>query len=469
MSRDYQRRSRSRSRDRRQSDDRSHQGSEYNRKERGELAPSEPSWGDKFKAQRTSSKPSEEQLADEFGYSTAGWDHSATGVSMGLLSASAVTEQDSIPPPPPKRASAEMSESNQWGYEQKPYVPSTLPLSIPLLSNPVAHVPPPPPLMQVSGAHIVLENVPGDLNLMSLIYEHFKQFGEVVSVHCIQKYNKALIDFKSRDVAERAASEQVLGVPSIKASVFSGPARGIGRTAPSTPLPGKATPPPAQGLTKNLVFESDAARKAREKREQQIEADKKRNELLTAYTEHVKQIVAKMADKTIKEEVRAKYQEMLDHVKGKINDIQKIENERRRKESEAMQKALAIRYKAYEKQARIDSNKRQQELTLDLRSRCVRISDLPEELAQSVVLVEYLRAMGMKELNDVIWLENRTSAVLRFGNHAAADQLVKHELAFKAEWVSNEEAAGLANFNQVEQVEITPLDEEEEASLLTEQ
>ena len=358
-----------------------------------------------------------------------------------------------------------------WGYNQKPFVPPSMPITMPLLANPVSQPPPPPPPMsQPTGAHIVLENVPEALNMMSLLYEHFKQFGDVVSIHCIPKYNKALVDFKSREIADAAANEQVLGVPSIKANVFSGPARGVGR-APPPPMPPKAGGPSggavvAPGLTRNLVLESDAAKRLREKREKQAEVDKKRHELLTAYTEHIKQIVAKLADRTMKEEVRAKYTEMLDSIKGKINDLQKVEIERRKRESEATQKALAARYKAYGKQARVDSNKRQQELTLDLRSRCVRISDLPEELAQSIVLVEYLRAMGMKDLSDVIWLDNRTAAVLRFANHAAADQLIKHELAFKAESVPNEEAQNLANFNEVEQAEITPLDEEEEAALL---
>ena len=153
---------------------------------------------------------------------------------------------------------------------------------------------------------------------------------------------------------------------------------------------------------------------------------------------------------------------MLESVKAKISELQKEEGERKKREAEVMQKALQLRYKAYEKQARLDSSKRQQELTLDLRSRCVKISDLPEELSQSIVLVEYLRAMGMKELTDVIWLDQRTSAVLRFANHAAADMLIKHELAFKAEWVTNEDAQNLSNYNQVEKVEITPLDEDED-------
>jgi hypothetical protein len=179
----------------------------------------------------------------------------------------------------------------------------------------------------------------------------------------------------------------------------------------------------------------------------------------------VKQIVAKLAYKTTKEDVKVKYQEMLESIKSKINDLQKIEGDRRRKEQEINQKALALRYKAYEKQARLDSSRKQQELTLDLRSRCVKISDLPEELSQSIVLVEYLRAMGLKDLNDVIWIDERAAGVLRFASHGAAEQLVKHELAFKAEWVSNEEAVSLANFNPVEKVEILPLDEEDETLL----
>ena len=318
---------------------------------------------------------------------------------------------------------------------------------------------------------MVLENIPGELNMMSLLYEHFKQFGEVVAIHCIPKYNKALVDFRTRDIAETAASQPVLGVPIIRVSVFQGPARGgparqppprpIGTNGPS-PSPQPSTPAPT-GLTKNLVLESEAAKRTRERREKQGEADRKRVELLETCTAHVKQIVAKLADKSLPEESRAQYTKMLDSVKAKISELQKVDNEKRRKEAEAYQKALTLRYKAYEKQARVDSSRRQQELTLDLRSRCVKISQLPEELAQSVVLVEYLRAMGMKDLDDVVWLGVlRDAAVLRFQSHGAADALVKHELAFKAEWVSNEEAASLANLNPVEQVEILPLEDEPE-------
>jgi hypothetical protein len=361
------------------------------------------------------------------------------------------------------------NETDDWGYTPKPYVPQAVPVNIPILANPIVHPPPPPPPPSSIpiGAHIVLENIPADLNMNSLLLDHFKQFGEVQSIHIVGKYNKALVDFSSRELAERAASEPVLGIPTIRANVYNGPSRGIGRQTGPTTGPSKAAGPAAPtGLTKNLVFESDAARKAREKREKQAEADKKRQELLIAYTEHIKQIVAKLADKTLNDDLRAKYQAMLESVKAKVSDIQKVENERKRKEQEAMQKALSIRYKAYEKQARLDSTKRQQELTLDLRSRCVKISELPEELSESVVLVEYLRAMGMQELEDVIWLSQRTAAILRFANHSAADRLVKHELAFKADWVPNDEANNLAMYNEVEKVEILPLEADEEAELM---
>ena len=417
-------------------------------------------------------KSDDAQLAEDLGYSTSGWNQSrvSPGLSISSISASKPEPQSSSQGYPPA-ASSKRNESDDWGYTPKPYVPQALPLNIPILANPVIQPPPPPPPHTAIplGAHIVLENVPSDLNMMSLLMDHFKQYGEVQSVHCIPKFNKALVDFATRDLADRAAADSVLGIPTIRAHVYNGPARGVGRPSIPVPMPAKPTSTPAtpNGPAKNLVLESDAARKARERREKQAEADKKRQELLMAYTEHVKQIVAKLADKSLKEELREKYQEMLSCVKAKISDLQKVEFERKKKEQEAMQKALAERYKAYEKQARIDSNVRQQQMTLDLRSRCVKISELPEELSQSVVLVEYLRAMGMKELDDVVWLSQRTAAVLRFANHAAAEQLVKHELAFRADWVANDEANNLAIFNEVEKVEILPLDEEEEAQLLT--
>ena len=455
MSRDYTSRSRSRSRNRGSS-----RLDQYSSESRNRKSGSSPTRG--FDSHDMASDPglNEAQLAEDLGYSTAsrGVRRNDPSESLSQFAGSNTASQEV------KRR----TEPDDWGYTPKPYVPQAVPLNIPILANPVIHPPPPPPPPSALplGAHIVLENIPVDLNIMSLLFDHFKQFGEVQSIHCIPKYNKALVDFSSRELAERAASEAVLGIPTIKTSVYGGPARGIGRAPqPSMGQP-KAPSSIPTGLTKNLVLESDAARKTREKREQQGEADKKRHELLTAYTEHIKSIVAKLADRTLKEEIRAKYQEMLETVKAKIGDLQKVENERRRKEQEAMQRALALRYKAYEKQARLDSSRRQQELTLDLRSRCVRISELPEELSQSVVLVEYLRAMGMEELDDVIWLSQRTCAVLRFATHTAAERLVKHELAFKADWVPNDEANNLAMYNEVEKVEILPLEEDEEAELI---
>lgn len=398
-------------------------------------------------------------LAAEFGYSAPSWEKSGNSSShhSSTPPSSSWGGSVSIPAPP--------NEAEQWGYAAKPYVPPAMPMSMPLLSNPMVQPPPPPPMpaAPLQGAHVVIESVPMELNMMSLLYEHFKQFGDVVSIHCIQKHGKALIDFKSRQIADAAVAQPVLGVPSIKAVAYNGPARGPGSArnqgmrpalAPSMPTPPSSSVTAAAPLTKNLVFESEAARRAREKREKNSEIDKKRIDLLNTCTAHVQQIVAKLVDKSLPEETRAKYQKMLETVKGKISELQKEETERRKKESEAMNKALSLRYKAYEKQARIDSSIKQQQLTLDLRSRCVRISGLPEELAQSVVLVEYLRAMGMKDLDEVIWLDDRTAAVLRFKSHAAAECLIKHELAFTAEWVSNEAAQNLANFNPVEQVEI---------------
>jgi hypothetical protein len=465
MSRDYTSRSRSRSRNRgssrldklgHDSNDHSHEDYANRRKDSSDTRGGH-AWDDA-------------QLAEDFGYSTSSRDiHRQGGLGSFAGISAAKPEQASEPRRNNLQETTNRADtSDDWGYTPKPYVPQAIPVNLPILANPVVHPPPPPPPSSAIpvGAHVVLENVPADLNIMSLLYDHFKQFGEVQSIHCITKHNKALVDYASRELADRAILEPVLGIPTIKASVYNGPSRGIGRQMVPPANQPKASPGAPSGLTKNLVFESEAARQAREKREKQAEADKKRQEILMAYTEHIKQIVAKLADKTLKEEVRAKYQEMLETVKMKISDLQKVEAERRKKEQEAMQKALAIRYKAYEKQARLDSSKRQQELTLDLRSRCVRISELPEELSQSIVLVEYLRAMGMQDLEDVIWLAQRTAAVLRFANHAAADSLVKHELAFKADWVPNEEAKNLAMYNEVEKVEILPLDEEEEAELM---
>jgi hypothetical protein len=391
--------------------------------------------------------------------SMSGW--GALGVPTG--------EPQNVPPPPPPAASQNTaSEAEQWGYTAKPYIPPPIPITMPLLANPAAmHIPPPPQSMGVmNGAHLVIENIPPELNMMSLLYEHFKQFGEVVAVHCIQKHNKALVDFRTREIADLAASQPILGVPAIRAAVYNGPARGPRGPGPMPQRPAMIPSPTGSGsvggLTKNLVLESDAAKRAREKREQQADMDKKRQEILQSYTEHVKMIVSKLADKSISEEARGKYTSLLESVKAKISELQREEAEKRRREAEASHKAIALRYKAYEKQVRAESSKRQQELTLDLRSRCVKISNLPEELSQSIVLVEYLRAMEMKDLDEVIWLDDRKSAVLRFASHAAAESLVKHELAFKAEWVTNDAAQELANYNPVEKVEITPLNDEDE-------
>jgi hypothetical protein len=434
------------------------------------------SWSDKHKSTKGQSKL-EEDLAAQFGYTQNTWDSSRVAgmgsmSGWGALGVPTGEPQQVPPPPPPAPSQTTASEAEQWGYTAKPYIPPPIPITMPLLANPAAmHIPPPPqpmvpPMAALNGAHLVIENIPPDLNMMPLIYEHFKQFGEVVAVHCIQKHNKSLVDFRTREIAEVAASQPILGVPTIRASVFSGPARGPRGPGGMSQRPALMTSPggtPASGgLTKNLVLESDAAKRAREKREQQAAMDKKRQEILQSYTEHVKMIVAKLADKSLPEETREKYANLLESVKAKISDLQKEESEKRRKEAEASQKAIALRYKAYEKQVRAESSRRQQELTLDLRSRCVKISDLPEELSQSIVLVEYLRAMEMKDLDEVIWLEDRRSAVLRFASHAAADSLVKHELAFKAEWVTNDAAQELANYNPVEKVEITPLGDDDE-------
>jgi hypothetical protein len=423
----------------------------------------EVSWGDKLK-NTTSSSSHEDHLAAQFGYAPAGWDR-ARPSNMSSISAWGAVSDDQPAPPPPAPNQNAVSEAEQWGYTAKPYVPPAIPITMPLLANPAAmHIPPPPLPGQMNGAHLVIENIPMELNMMSLLYEHFRQFGEVAAVHCIQKHNKALVDFKTREIAETAASQPILGVPTIRASVFNGPSRGLGSTGRSA-MPGRggqapvATPIITTG--RNLVLESDAARRAREKREKQIEIDKKRQELLQTCSDHVKMIVAKLSDKSLTEEVRDKYTKMLETVKAKISALQLEDAERKRKESEAAHKAFAMRYKAYEKQVRAESSKRQQELTLDLRSRCVKISQLPEELAQSIVLVEYLRAMDMKDLDDVIWLEGRIAAILRFKTHDAANQLIRHELAFKAEWVTNDAAQDFANFNPVERVDLNDVGDDD--------
>lgn len=413
----------------------------------------------------------DKDLAAELGYSAPAWEksssHQNSSEAWGVAPARSIPPpppaSSTIPPPPPSQSPDQ--EAEDWGYTAKPYVPSVSAIGMPVLSKPMMVPPPPPPAPASSSqpAHVVLENVPADLNMMSLLSEHFKQFGEVVSIQCLPNQSRAFVDFKTQEIADAAAGQPVLGVPSIHTQSFSGPARlsALNRPAlrPALAANPRYTPPYPTGLTKNLVLESEAAQRAREKREQQAEIEKRRKEFKTACTAQVQALLPKVLDKSLPEEVRMKYQKMLESVKAKISEIQREDDEKKKKATEAMNKILAMRYKAYEKQAREDSSIKQQQLTLDLRSRCVRISGLPEELTESVVLVEYLRAMGMKDLDEVIWVDDRTSAVLRFKSHAAAESLIKHELAFKAEWVTNEAAQSLANFNPVERVEIEEEDE----------
>jgi hypothetical protein len=129
---------------------------------------------------------------------------------------------------------------------------------------------------------------------------------------------------------------------------------------------------------------------------------------------------------------------------------------------EIQQRRFMEKMKQYEKQNRRYTAELQESLTLDLRPRFVRIDELPEELRNAAVLGEYIRAMGVKEAESVAWLEDHTAAVLKFKSHAAAEVLFKHELAFKAEWVPNDEGERCEVEMELELFEVEEVEEEGE-------
>jgi hypothetical protein len=210
-----------------------------------------------------------------------------------------------------------------------------------------------------------------------------------------------------------------------------------------------------------LVLESEALRKVRERREAKDEIQNKKKAILVELTGQCKKMLEKISDKNSSDELKAKARAVLDRLKTQMSDLSKGIEEQERKQAEVMGKKLMERQKLLDMQSRQMSEQRQQEMTLDLRPKSVRLMELPEELSQSTVLAEYIRAMGLKDFTEVIWLENRQSAILKFANHGAAETLFKHELAFKAEWVSNDEADQLAATNEVEPLEAA----EEEAKV----
>ena len=170
-------------------------------------------------------------------------------------------------------------------------------------------------------------------------------------------------------------------------------------------------------------------------------------------TAQCKKMLEKIVDKNSSDEMRTKAREVLDRLKGQMAELSKGIDEQERKQAEVYNKKMMERQMILDKQIREMSEIRQLEMTLDLRPKSVKVNELPVELSQATVLAEYIRAMGLKEFTEVVWLSNRDSAIIRFANHAAAEVVFKHEVAFKPEWISNEEADHLAQTNEIETLE----------------
>jgi hypothetical protein len=188
------------------------------------------------------------------------------------------------------------------------------------------------------------------------------------------------------------------------------------------------------------VLESEGVRRAREKKEQEQKRLEEKKGVLNKITQEIQNILKKLNDKSTPDKTKEGYRKLLEHVKVKKEKIAKeIELEEMRV-FEIQQRKYMEKMKQYEKQNRRYTAELQESLTLDLRPKFVRIDELPEELRNAAVLNEYIRAMGVKEAEAVAWLdETHHAAILKFRSHAAAEVLFKHELAFKAEWVPNDE------------------------------
>ena len=421
-------------------------------------------WWQKFKP----AKAEDDDAAGQFGYGDNPWMQRAKPSNPWEAKQPEEPKAFGLAPIQP---SSGPDSTDKWGYGSRPAVipafrppppPPGMPMSRPpgmfngMPPQPMQQrqpglIPPPPPPERPPSSSLLLENVPGDVNSLSKLFESFKPYGEIVTIHPNPAGLRAVIEFK-----ERSSLDTVLALPQPPAGYA-----GVRFSLSSAPLPAnrpRRENPVAEPLKGNLVLESEALRKARERREAKDEILSKKKTILIELTSQCKKMLVKISDKNSSEEMKLKARAVLSKLKEQIAELSKGIEDQERKQAEVMQKRMYERQVLMEKQSRQMSEIRQQEMTLDLRPKSVRLMELPTELSQSTVLAEYIRAMGIKDFTEVIWLDIRESAILRFANHSAAETLFKHELAFKAEWVSNEEADLLATTNEVEPLESTDED-----------
>lgn len=320
--------------------------------------------------------------------------------------------------------------------------------------------------------HLVLENLPVDKNTMKALYDFYKEFGEISTIHCVPNVSMAYVGFRNSPAAYSAASSAAtrppLGSISIKVTYHHGNPPRISKPAEPVEQQPETYPPtevaaarplselgPAPGgivdsglvnggarPSGHMVMESEEAKKQREQREAQMVRSKERDRLLTQYTGTVKTLIEKMNSAGLKEESRDAYAKLLAQVKEKMTTLQQEIDAEKKKEQAAVTRVYAARMRAFERQKRDFAAKKQQAMTLDLRSRCVITSELPEELQQIDVLAEYLKEMDHKQLVDVVWVDNRKRVVLRFATHEAAEQLIASQPGFESAWISNKDVQG---------------------------
>ncbi len=316
--------------------------------------------------------------------------------------------------------------------------------------------------------HLVIENLPVDQGTMRSLHEFYKEFGEISTIHCVPNQNMAYVGFRNAPSAFTAASTSAtrppLGNPAIKVSFHNGnPPRISKAEVEVMPVQEISSHPTTDEVPQirggnHLIMESEEAKKQRELRETQRQRSKERERLLSEYTGTVKSLIEKMTAPNIKEESRETYSKMLTLVKGKMSSLQQEVDAERKKEQAVVNRVYAARVRAFERQKREFAAKKQQEMTLDLRSRCVITSELPKELQQIDVLAEYLKEMGHKQLVDVVWVENRMKAVLRFETHEAAEQLISSQPGFESTWIGTREVQTLIDGGaEVERAEILQL------------
>eukprot|EP00928_Gymnodinium_smaydae_P053501 TRINITY_DN3747_c0_g1_i1.p1 TRINITY_DN3747_c0_g1~~TRINITY_DN3747_c0_g1_i1.p1 ORF type:complete len:634 (-),score=150.58 TRINITY_DN3747_c0_g1_i1:205-2019(-) len=162
---------------------------------------------------------------------------------------------------------------------------------------------------------LVASGLAPELCTLTVLNRHFRQFGEVLRIAVQAEEGRAFIQFSDRNSAEAALGAPVLDRPEIQLSRAPRSDKGKGKA-------GKAKGKDGKTVENRVLHASpEEQRKIDQAKQKREEITNRKAQLLSAYTNQLKAVMAKLQDATLTEAKRDAMKAILNTIKEKMDSL----------------------------------------------------------------------------------------------------------------------------------------------------